>query len=627
MSTAQAVLALLDVVKTEPGGVYRCNSPFHAGSNSEAFVLKIDDDEHGTFYNHAAKAGEPEGGTLYELARALGADITVGRTQVENTKRQYAGLDDYASMQGVSPEVFKAAGWEETTHMRRPALTFPTRKGDIKQMRWRFLDGDKPHYINPGGYQVCWYGLDRAIQKATEDKTPIVLCNGEASTVVAQHFGLPAFCKTAGENKIPDDLLAELESKWRGEIIIALDCDDKGRHVAQAVKEQLSNAYVIDLGLTDGGDLANFCKLHTTEVAPALWRLKNKAVADTPVSINAQPLAQSLSELTKALKDNRDDIGDYVNRAQHQLDIVRSQVFRPPVLTQNQIITQAAMNFAERVGRDDKSGIVGLRSGIRTIDFITKGFRAGTITSIIASTHQGKSTLVTSIIPALMTQAPGLIVSTETDPERYLNKIITSGLNIPVDKVNNGTCTPDEAKAIYNAYGLFRQREADWMEKRSPYLSDIKTALDAGKGKYKWLIVDSLSNLNSTLDGIYARTSQNSKGIVEIAGDYGVAVLQTVQIGRAQKSSEVKIPSINDAKGAGDIEEDADLMIALYNHHHYVSIGEANADEKFPEGTGFIRVLKDRWNGMTGYPATLAFVGGCRFADYTPDAPINRYID
>ena len=622
MGTAQNVLAMLDIVKAD-GGIYRCNSPFHPGSNSEALVIKVEDEEHGTFYNHAAAAGEPESGTLYDLAKALGADITVGRSHVESTKRQYAGLDDYATMQGVSVDVFVSAGWKETTHMKRPALTFATANG----MRWRFLDGDKPHYINPPAYEVCWYGLSRAIALATENKTPIILANGEASTVVAQHYNLPAFCKTAGENRIPDNLLDELREKWQGEILIALDCDEKGRHVAQTIKsEQLPKSIVVDLGLTDGGDLANFCKLHTTEVAPTLWRLKNKEADSAPIAVNSQPLSKAISELTRARLDKRGDIAELVNKAQYELDNLRSQVFRPPVLTQNQIITQAAMNFSEKNGQSP-DGISGLRSGIRTIDTATKGFKPGTITTIIAATKHGKSTLVTSIAPALMRQAAGLIVSTEISSEYYINKVISAGLNIPVSRINSGTCSADEQREVMKAYALFRQYEVDYMEKRSPYLSDIKTALDAGNGKYKWLIIDSLSNLNSTEIGIYASTRANSKGLVEIAGDYNLAVLQTVQIGRNKKHSDVKIPGMNDATGAGDVENDSDLLIALYNHQVYVDSGDSQPDTNFPPKTAFVKVLADRWNSMSGFSATLSFVGESRLADFFNDDSNSRHMD
>ncbi|MCA9914729.1 MAG: AAA family ATPase, partial [Anaerolineae bacterium] len=82
---------------------------------------------------------------------------------------------------------------------------------------------------------------------------------------------LAAACVTSGEKDIPADLVAELKRFATGiedlQIIIALDCDAKGQRVSLQIKDTLTAAGFqsvrsVDLGLTDGGDLADFCRLH-----------------------------------------------------------------------------------------------------------------------------------------------------------------------------------------------------------------------------------------------------------------------------------------------------------------------------------------------------------------------------
>jgi hypothetical protein len=59
-------------------------------------------------------------------------------------------------------------------------------------------------------------------------------------------------------------MLNELSTKWNGEIYIAYDCDEPGQNAAQKIKsEKLPNAIIVDLGLSDKGDLADFCGLHS----------------------------------------------------------------------------------------------------------------------------------------------------------------------------------------------------------------------------------------------------------------------------------------------------------------------------------------------------------------------------
>ncbi|RME72760.1 MAG: DUF927 domain-containing protein [Chloroflexi bacterium] len=248
----------------EPGK-FHLNSPLRPGSDSDGFVLTISDDEHGVYFDHVTK----ESGTLYDLADRLG----IGRPH-PNSKRKYQSLADYAQEHGAPADVFIAAGWKETTYQGRPALAFKTKTGT----RYRFLDGQKPHYKSPARYRPCWYGLARAVE-ITAAGGPLVICNGEASTVTAQYYGLAAVCLTGGERgKIPEHLLNELQEAYSGPVVVAFDCDQAGRTSAARLVEQLQDAgyqaRAVDLAGSNGFDLADFCKLHGHQAAEKLHTLK-----------------------------------------------------------------------------------------------------------------------------------------------------------------------------------------------------------------------------------------------------------------------------------------------------------------------------------------------------------------
>jgi hypothetical protein len=180
------------------------------------------------------------------------------------TKRAYAGIADYAQAHGLSADDLKRWQWQQATKAGRPALKFETKTGP----RYRFLDGQSPSYIHETGYERSWYGLDKDIIESIDDETPLVVCNGEISTVTAQTYLVPAVCITSGEKgRIPQNLLDELTAAIPGApILIALDCDSAGRRAAAGMMAQLKaagfKARAIDLALFDGGDLADFCMMH-----------------------------------------------------------------------------------------------------------------------------------------------------------------------------------------------------------------------------------------------------------------------------------------------------------------------------------------------------------------------------
>lgn len=261
MSTAQSVIAALGSYKLKQQGQneYRCNSPLRPGADGMNFSLKIENDEAGAWFDHK----EDRGGSLYELAKILG--INTPRSNVASTKRTYTGLADYAKAHGVEEIEFKRWKWKFATCQGRPALEFQTDTGK----RWRFLDGEKPSFISERGYKPCWYGLIREIGESVGEDLPLVICNGEPSVVSAQAHNIPAICVTSGEKgTIPAALIAELkELVGNAPIIVALDCDDKGRQSAAGMVETLKavgfTARAVDLGLSDGGDLGDFCTLHS----------------------------------------------------------------------------------------------------------------------------------------------------------------------------------------------------------------------------------------------------------------------------------------------------------------------------------------------------------------------------
>lgn len=257
-------------LKSKGRDEYRCKSPFRDDSDTDSFT-----------YNASKGIGHDmvtdTGYNNRQIAAYLGIDLPddTQRVPVEDTKRAYKDLADYAITQGVPVDVFERAGWALGSYDNRPCFSFPTPNGT----RYRFIDGNQKaaKYKSQTGYKECWFGLDRAINKG---QGVIVLCNGEASTIVADYFGVPAFCKTAGERRINDALLEDFVSRgYNGQVWIALDCDDTGRKQAAEIQTQIPGSVILDLGLGNKGDLANYCKINGRD---SFSNLRRKIPADRP---------------------------------------------------------------------------------------------------------------------------------------------------------------------------------------------------------------------------------------------------------------------------------------------------------------------------------------------------------
>lgn len=240
--------------KKQRDGKIRSNSPFRPESDSLGFVCQIaPEGEHGWYKDFVSG----DSGSLYQLAEFF--KIPVPRKEATVTKRGYANLKEYAEAHGVPEKAYADAGWKVGERRGRKALLYPTLTGEIA----RFMDGQEPRYDSPVEYKACWYGLQRAVTFAKAHQTALFLCNGAPSVVAAQHWEVAAACKTGSESALTPDMLAALDIAWQGDIVLCPDNDNTGQNWRKALQGQLgARVHIVEMGLTSGGDLADFCMLH-----------------------------------------------------------------------------------------------------------------------------------------------------------------------------------------------------------------------------------------------------------------------------------------------------------------------------------------------------------------------------
>lgn len=618
MSTAQAVINRLrnHDLQELGSGKYKSNAPWRPGANGHSLAVLIEDDEHGTFHDH----GHNDSGSLYTLATRLGIDLP--RQDVTNSKKAYRDLAEYAAEKGVPESVFAAAGWKLVTHQERPALQFPTGGG----LRYRFIDGD-PHqspFKSEYGYKACWYGLDRAIKLATDTKQPLVICNGEPSTLVAQHHGLAACAITNGEGKhMPADCLMTLSQKWNGEIIIALDCDKQGRLGANLFLQDLQNAGCsvksVDLLLGNKGDIADLCKLHGADVVqvvstlPTLYDVQLVLPAAPPPDKPLPTLQTLVDQLVTARKQNErkaekplsellDVIQIEVNKAR-EFNYGDSNKSLDAVMDEHSAWMLAALN----------EELTGFTSGLNYLDALMGRLEEGQMYTVLAETGMGKTTLAASITSSLLHQSPGFIVPTEGKPVYWLNKVIAAATQIATDKIRGGRLHINQLAHIENMKQLVKIRQTSFFEGRSPKTDEILLSAGKALSNYgaKWAIVDCLSNVSSKSgESLFDRTSAAADMAQELA-HMGFTVFCTSQVGRNLAGAKVRIPTLHDGKGSGRIEENSDVVLALYNHNKLVKSGDVEPDKAFPEGTIHVRCIKHRHNGEAeGQGINLPYIGG-----------------
>lgn len=609
----KAHLAAYDL-KPESGGEWRCNSPLRVGANGHSFRVKFDADG-GTFYDHNSE----ERGSIYDLALLLG--IVPDLPQVD-TPVSYRTLDEYALAHGIPGDRLRAKGWSDAAQYQgRLALAFKTATG----VRWRFLDGQKPKYKSELDYKACWYGLNRALELARESGQPLVLCNGEVSTLAAQYHGVAAVCFTGGgEREIPPDLLAEFNQK-RGDIrvLIAQDCDAKGRKGAQAQKAQLPDASVIDLGLGDKGDLADYCKLYGSAAITQLRHLQSVSPAQTTesvsVALDVSALASALTQLTAVQRLDAKaraahDVSLLLAQARTEIERIEAHTSKPLVVSFRDLAAEnlKALDWA----LEHRDAVQGLRSRIPTLDKAIGGFLPELYT-VYGATGMGKSWFCVTLAREFIDQGAGLIITTESNPKRWQTRLVAALTKLSADKIETGMLTPDEARRVRQSYDYLASLDCRIVTDGSPTPAQVRVAALDGLSKYayKWVIVDSASKMHVVgASDIYSTTKGVADGLQSLYTETNLPIICTSQVGRDVSERKSKLPQLEDGYGGGIIEHNAGVVLALYRHGYYVEKGSAPPSDKFPNDMCLVRILKNRWRQNANiHSVQLTFAGGGGF--------------
>jgi len=583
---------------------WRGNSPFRSGSNSHACVVRVEEDgEHGAWTDHASG----EKGSLYDFAQRLGVEVT--KAQAQETKRGYTGLADYAAAHYAPVEAFTAVGWSEGTHKDRPCLIYKVGG----KLRYRYLDGQTPPYEWERGGTPAWYGLRNAPGMATGRS--LILCNGEASTISAQHHKLPACAWAGGEQKLPDAAITELKAAYTGPIILAYDCDETGRRVAQEVAAQLTDAgyevRIADLQMTDHGDLADFCGLHTET---AYDELNKRAVAYVPDLKKLADAARAAEQtITAAQTDPAEVALKQIEQIERHVEKAKDKISPVRVVELHELV-----------------------SGLLTIDKPTRRWMelpipevaelVGSLNPelyvIYGAPNMGKSWVAGSFAGSLLKQGNGLVITTETQPDRFARRITSYLSRVPLYRMEQKIASESERAAWMKVAASLTGYDLSLMDMSSPTGKQVLTAALKVRRKngLNWIVVDSATRMRGSGDGVYERSSSVANALQDMARDLEIPVIVTSQVGRdvGNRGAGNHHPRLEDAYGSGVIEQNAGVVLGFYRHDYYVSRGSDNPDPvAYPDNTARLILLKHRNRPIpTPNYATVLVEAGCGIYQY-----------
>ncbi len=253
-----------------------------------------------------------------------------------------------------------------------------------------------------------------------------------------------------------------------------------------------------------------------------------------------------------------------------------------------------------------KGALTGISSGFRDIDEMTSGLQPADLIIVAGRPSMGKTSFMMNMAEsaAISGESPVLVFSMEMPSDSLVLRMLSSLGRIDQTKIRTGQLGDDDWPRLTSAVTLLNDK---------PLFIDDTAALSPNEirsrarrvarehGKLGMILLDyiQLMQVSGTPENRAGEISEISRSLKSIAKEFDCPVIAGSQLNRSLEQRPDKRPIMSDLRESGAIEQDADVIMAIYRDEVY--------HEDAEKGIAEIIILKQR-NGPIGRKK-LAFVG------------------
>ncbi|HLS89470.1 MAG TPA: replicative DNA helicase [Sphingobacteriaceae bacterium] len=269
----------------------------------------------------------------------------------------------------------------------------------------------------------------------------------------------------------------------------------------------------------------------------------------------------------------------------------------------------------------NKGQVIGISTGFERLDEMTSGLHPSELIIIAARPSVGKTTLALNITcHAAAKQVPVGFFSLEMSAEQLAMRLLASESWVDMHRLRTGYFNDRDFTRLTEAAG--RLSGMPILIDDTPNISIMELRAKARRMKAEYdvgmIVVDYLQLMHAKgrAENRQQEISEISRSLKALARELRVPVVALSQLSRAVEQRERKRPQLSDLRESGAIEQDADVVMFLYQDPE-------NKDESMVVDL----ILAKQRNGPTG-TIKLAFrkdVG--RFTETTPEEEEPGFTD
>ncbi|ALJ14102.1 replicative DNA helicase [Sphingopyxis macrogoltabida] len=257
----------------------------------------------------------------------------------------------------------------------------------------------------------------------------------------------------------------------------------------------------------------------------------------------------------------------------------------------------SAGEYAQRVIDSFGKPIVGVRSGINSIDKVVGILRPSWIIVAGGRPGMGKTAMVSSYaIGAALLGHSTLFFSLEMSADQITRRMLSDlchsrDFSVPYEQIRDGTVKGRNLEAVIAAKNRLDQLPIEICDRGGLTLAMLgrrvrrhKRRLSAQGKRLELVIIDYLQLMQPSRSSMspYESATEISKGLKALAKAENLTVFALAQLNRDVEKRPDKRPAQGDLRDSGQIEQDADVLLFLYREEYYLN-RKKPADEFGPK--------------------------------------------
>jgi len=223
-----------------------------------------------------------------------------------------------------------------------------------------------------------------------------------------------------------------------------------------------------------------------------------------------------------------------------------------------------------------KGALTGISSGFRDIDEMTSGLQPADLIIVAGRPSMGKTSFMMNIAEsaAISGESPVLVFSMEMPSDSLVLRMLSSLGRIDQTKIRTGQLGDDDWPRLTSAVTLLNDK---------PLFIDDTAALSPNEirsrarrvarehGKLGMILLDyiQLMQVSGTPENRAGEISEISRSLKSIAKEFDCPVIAGSQLNRSLEQRPDKRPIMSDLRESGAIEQDADVIMAIYRDEVY----------------------------------------------------------